>query len=135
MSNKTVFEAGNKTVFETGIKQIPVIPGTKPFPGKKPNSYTSKNIETLRFPENVRTNASMYLGSVDAAGVWLAVGELLDNYIDEAMAKRATSGWLHIDKDGSYWVLDNGKGVPQGIKTFTLHINDKDVTAKIPTMQ
>lgn len=102
---------------------------------KKALKYDSDSIQTLRFPENVRSNPSMYLGSVDAAGVWLTVRELLDNFIDEAMAKRATKGWLHIDKDGSYWVTDDGHGVPQGIKTFTLHVNGKDVTSKMPTMQ
>lgn len=107
---------------------------TKPAT-KKALTYNSDSIQTLRFPENVRSNPSMYLGSVDAAGVWLTARELLDNFIDEAMAKRATKGWLHIDKDGSYWVLDDGKGVPQGIKTFTLHVNGKDVKSKMPTMQ
>ena len=102
---------------------------------KKALKYDSDSIQTLRFPENVRSNPSMYLGSVDAAGVWLTARELLDNFIDEAMARRATKGWLHIDKDGSYWVLDDGKGVPQGIKTFTLHVNGKDMKSKMPTMQ
>jgi|GEM_PF-3072007 len=102
---------------------------------KKALTYNSDSIKTLRFPDNVRSNPSMYLGSVDAAGVFLTVRELLDNFIDEAMAKRATKGWLHIDKDGSYWVHDDGKGVPQGIKTFTLHVNGKDVKSKMPTMQ
>jgi topoisomerase IV subunit B len=97
--------------------------------------YDSDSIETLRFPDNVRANPSMYLGSVDAAGVWLTARELLDNFIDEAMAKRASKGWMHIDSDGSYWVLDDGQGVPQGIKSHTQHINGKDVTVKMPTMQ
>lgn len=107
----------------------------KPLSKKKELEYNSDSIQTLRFPDSVRNNSSMYLGSTDSAGVWLTARELLDNFIDEAMAKRASAGWLHIDKDGSYWVLDNGKGVPQGIKTFTLHVNGKDVTAKMPTMQ
>lgn len=97
--------------------------------------YDSDSIETLRFPDNVRANPSMYLGSVDAAGVWLTARELLDNFIDEAMAKRASKGWLYFDTDGSYWVLDDGQGVPQGIKSHKQHINGKDVVIKMQTMQ
>lgn len=102
---------------------------------KKALEYNSDSIETLRFPENVRKNASMYLGSVDAAGVWLCNRELLDNIIDEAMAGRASSAWLHLDKDGSYWVCDDGAGVPQGMQPFTVHVNGKNVKSRMPTMQ
>ena len=101
----------------------------------KPASYTSKDITTLRFPDNVRSNPSMYLGSVDAAGVWLTARELLDNALDEALAGRNDAVMLHVDKDGSYWVLDRGNGVPQGVKKFTVHVNGKDVDTKMPTMQ
>lgn len=98
-------------------------------------SYSSKDITTLRFPDNVRSNPSMYLGSVDAAGVWLTVRELLDNALDEHLAHRNDAVMLHVDKDGSYWVLDRGHGVPQGIKKFTVHVNGKDVVTRMPTMQ
>lgn len=102
---------------------------------RKVASYTSKDITTLRFPDNVRSNPSMYLGSVDAAGVWLTCRELLDNALDEHLAGRNDAVLLHVDKDGSYWVQDRGNGVPQGIKKFVLHVNGKDVQSKMPTMQ
>lgn len=101
----------------------------------KKTKYDSDSIETLRFPENVRSNPSMYLGSIDAAGVWLCSRELLDNGLDEHLAGRNNAVMLHVDKDGSYWVLDNGEGIPQGIKTYTTHINGKEVRHSIPTMQ
>jgi DNA gyrase/topoisomerase IV subunit B len=51
------------------------------------------------------------------------------------MNGRATAVRLHIDKDGSYWVLDNGTGIPQGIKQIPMHVNGKDIINKLPTMQ
>src|ERR1700757_3121064 len=101
----------------------------------KKNSYTSDHIETLRFPEAIRLNPSMYLGSVDAAGVWLCCRELLDNGLDEHLAGRNDAVHLHVDSDGSYWVTDNGHGVPQGVKKYVTNLNGKEVKHSIPTMQ
>jgi DNA gyrase subunit B len=72
---------------------------------------------------------------VDAAGVWLTARELLDNALDEHLAHRNDAVMLHVDKDGSYWVLDRGHGVPQGVKKFSVHVNGKDIETKMPTMQ
>lgn len=102
---------------------------------KKAVKYSSEHIETLRFPDSIRRNPSMYLGSVDEAGVWLCVRELLDNGLDEHLAGRNTAVLMHADKDGSFWVLDKGHGVPQGIKTYVTNVNGKEVKHKIPTMQ
>lgn len=102
---------------------------------KKQTQYSSEHIETLRFPESIRRNPSMYLGSVDEAGVWLCVRELLDNGLDEHLAGRNTAVLFHADKDGSYWVLDKGHGVPQGIKKYVTNVNGKEVKHSIPTMQ
>lgn len=98
-------------------------------------SYTSKNIKSLTYPENVRQNASQYIGGTDAAGLWLIGRELLDNGVDEAMAGRNNAVLFHQDSDGTYWVLDKGTGVPQGITTTKIHVNGKDVVNKMPTMQ
>jgi DNA gyrase/topoisomerase IV subunit B len=77
----------------------------------------------------------MYLGGVDASGVWLCSRELLDNGLDEHLAGRNDSVHLHVDSDGSYWVTDNGNGVPQGVKKFTTTVNGKEVANSMPTMQ
>lgn len=97
--------------------------------------YSSEHIETLRFPDDIRANPGMYISSVDASGLWVTVREPLDNAIDEHVAGRGQSVVLHIDEDGSYWVLDDADGIPQGIKTHKQHINGKDVLIKTPTMQ
>jgi DNA gyrase/topoisomerase IV subunit B len=98
-------------------------------------SYNSEHIETQRFPHNVRASAAMYIGGVDAYGRWTITKELLDNGADEFMAGRNDAVFLHFDEDGSYWVWDNGHGIPQGTKTFKLNLNGKDTVQKMPTMQ
>ena len=70
--------------------------------------YDSSSIDTLRFPEAIRRNVSMYLGSSDEHGRWLIARELLDNGLDEALAGRNKAVALIECKDGTYWVLDHG---------------------------
>lgn len=97
--------------------------------------YNSGSIEIQGGLDGVRKNASMYMGSTGVDGLWKAIGELLDNGVDEHLAGRNKAVMLHVDKDGSYWVLDQGQGIPQGIKEVRLLVNGKDVVNKIPTMQ
>lgn len=97
--------------------------------------YSSEHIQNLQFPENVRTNASLYLGSTDYQGRWLVARELLDNGLDEFLAKRNDSVYLYEEQDDSYTVIDNGYGIPQGIKDYTIYLNGKAVKSSIPTMQ
>lgn len=102
---------------------------------KKPASYDSSHIEMQGGLDGVRKNASMYMGSTGVDGLWKAVGEPLDNGVDEHLAGRNKAVMLHVDTDGSYWVLDQGPGIPQGIKEATVLVNGKNVVNKIPTMQ
>jgi len=102
---------------------------------KTAGKYDSSSIEVQSGLLGVRRNASMYMGSTGVDGVWKAVGEPLDNAVDEHLAGRNKAVMLHIDKDGSYWVLDKGSGIPQGIKEIHMHVNGKDIVNKMPTMQ
>lgn len=97
--------------------------------------YNSDSIETLRFPENVRRNPSMYIGGTDAHGLFVVLRELADNAVDEYLAGRNKFVAIKIDKDGSYWVQDGGSGIPQGIKKVEVNVNGKAVASKMPTMQ
>ena len=97
--------------------------------------YDSSSIDTLRFPDNIRKSPAMYLGSTDEHGRWLIARELLDNGLDEALAARNNAVALIECKDGTYWVLDNGHGIPQGVKTFDVNVNGKVIKNKMPTMQ
>lgn len=102
---------------------------------KKGAKYDSSHIETLSFPQNVRSNPGMYLGGTDVQGVWNITRELLDNALDEYLAGRNKAALLHCCKDGSMWVQDAGHGIPQGSKTVEVSLNGKMVKSKMPTMQ
>jgi len=102
---------------------------------EKKDNYNSSHIEVQGGLEGIRKNASMYLGSTGVDGVYKSVGEPLDNAVDEYLAGRNKAIRLHIDEDGSYWVLDQGSGIPQGIKEVHMHVNGKDIINKLPTMQ
>jgi len=111
-------------------------PNTKANPAlKKVAAYTSKNIETLVWPDTIRKNASQYIGGTDSSGLWLVVRELMDNGLDEGLAGRNDAVLLHVDSDGSFWVLDRGHGIPQGVTKTHIHVNGKDVVNKMDTMQ
>lgn len=97
-------------------------------------AYDSSSIQTLRFPDDIRSSPGMFIGSTDSYGLWVLVREMLDNAIDEFLAGRGSSVQLHV-QDGEYWVVDDANGIPQGVQKHVQHINGKDVTIKTPTMQ
>ena len=99
------------------------------------SSYTSNDIQTLQFPENIRSVPGMYIGAVDSDGYWLILRECLDNGLDEYLAGRNKGVALVEDQDGSFWIYDQGAGIPQGTKILNLHVNGKLVQSKMPTMQ
>lgn len=97
-------------------------------------AYDSSSIQTLRFPDDIRSSPGVFIGSTDHHGLWVLVREMLDNAIDEFLAGRGSYVQLHV-QDGEYWVLDDANGIPQGFQRHVQHINGKDVTIKTPTMQ
>ncbi len=98
-------------------------------------TYNSDSIETLRFPENVRANPSMYIGGTDAHGLFVILREPADNAVDEYLAGRNKFVAIKADTDGSYWVQDGGSGIPQGVKIVEVNVNGKPIKSKMPTMQ
>lgn len=97
--------------------------------------YNSDSIETLRFPDNVRKNPSMYIGGTDAHGLFVVLRECADNAVDEYLAGRNKFAAIMSDKDGSFWVQDGGSGIPQGTKVVEVNVNGKIIKSKMPTMQ
>jgi DNA gyrase subunit B len=98
-------------------------------------NYSSDDIVTLRYPEDVRSSPGVYIGGVDALGLFTVLRECADNALDEFLAGRGSSVHIYFDDDGSYWIVDDAEGVPQGVKTHTVRIDNKDVTVQTPTMQ
>ena len=74
--------------------------------------YSAKDLEHLSDQEHVRKRPAMYIGDIGVRGLHHLVSEVVDNSIDEAMAKFATTVHVTINNDGSVTVEDDGRGIP-----------------------
>lgn len=90
------------------------------------SKYTGEDIEVLEGLDAVRKRPSMYIGGVDSKGLHHLLWEIVDNSVDEYLAKHCDRIVVTLHKDGcSCSVEDNGRGIPV----------DKHPKAKIPTVE
>jgi topoisomerase-4 subunit B len=76
------------------------------------DGYSASSIEVLEGLEPVRKRPGMYIGGTDERALHHLFAEVLDNAMDEAVARHAKRIEVALDAEGYLSVRDDGRGIP-----------------------
>ncbi|MDR2538120.1 MAG: type IIA DNA topoisomerase subunit B [Bifidobacteriaceae bacterium] len=83
------------------------------------DSYNAKDLSVLEGLNAVRKRPGMYIGTTDSRGLMHCLFEIIDNSVDEALAGFCSEITVTLHDDGSFEVVDNGRGIPVDVEKST----------------